>query len=108
MFCSNTVWAGPDGWHWQPMFGKGHKSIHHDDDTMDIGNWDEKIGRYVVYVRRDIQVPGKAHGVVRRIGRCETDDLSNWEKFAPASGCESVMSPDALDPAAVDIYTNSW
>ena len=108
MLCSNTAWAGPDGWHFEPMFGAGHKSIQHKDDTMDIGGYVSSLNRYVIFVRRDIPVPGKTPSVHRRIGRCETDDLSNWEKFAPADGCESVFEPDALDPDMVDIYTSSW
>ena len=108
MLCDNTVWAGPDGFHFQPMFGAGHKSIRHFDDTMDIGYYDFQLARYVVMVRRDIQVEGKSNGVIRQIGRCETDDLSNWEKFAPADGCEVVFGPDHLDPEDVDVYTNSW
>ena len=116
MFCDNTVWAGPDGWHFQPMFGRGHKSISHYDDTMDVGYWDHALQRYVVYVRRNVQVPGKApprpgpggDSVRRQIGRCETDDLSDWEKFAPSSGCECVFGPDMHDPDDVDVYTSSW
>jgi hypothetical protein len=76
MLCSNTVWAGPDGWHFQPMFAPGHKTITHKDDTMDIGSYDVQLGRYVIYVRRDVPVLGKSPSVHRRIGRCETDDLS--------------------------------
>jgi hypothetical protein len=108
MLCSNTVWAGPDGWHFEPMFGAGHKSIQHKDDTMDIGSYVSALNRYVIFVRRDIPVPGKTPSVHRRIGRCETDDLSNWEKFAPSTGCEIVFGPDSLDPDMVDIYTSSW
>ena len=108
MLCSNTVWAGADGWHFEPMFGAGHKSIQHKDDTMDVGSYDSALAMYVIFVRRDIPVAGKTPSVHRRIGRCETDDLSNWEKFAPANGCESVFGPDALDPDMVDVYTSSW
>jgi len=55
----------------------------------------------------DIQVKNKSSGVVRWIGRCETDDLSNWEKETPA-GCPTIFGPDAVDPDNLDVYTNSY
>jgi hypothetical protein len=108
MICNKTVWAGSDGWHFQPMFGAEQQSIHHKDDTEDTGYWDAKLGKYVIMVRRDVQVVGKSSGVIRQIGRCVTDDLSDWEKFAPADGCEIVFGPDEMDPDDVDVYTNAW
>eukprot|EP01048_Picozoa_sp_COSAG05_P009176 COSAG05_NODE_736_length_7639_cov_70.224005_5_plen_712_part_00 len=117
MICSNTVWAGPDGWHFEPMFGASNKSIHHMDDTQDVGYYDETSGRYVIYVRRDIHATlansgrSRSAGVIRWVGRCETDDLSNWEKYShngAQGGCPVVLGPDVQDPNNVDVYTNSW
>ena len=34
--------------------------------------------RYIIYVRRDAAVAGKSSDVVRSIGRCSTDDFTNW------------------------------
>lgn len=55
----------------------------------------------------DIQVENKSSGVERWIGRCETDDLSNWEKETPA-GCPTVFGVDDVDPDLLDVYTNSY
>ena len=36
------------------------------------------LTRYVIYVRRDVHVQDKASDVVRQIGRCVTDNISDW------------------------------
>eukprot|EP01079_Euglenida_sp_SAG-EU17-18_P004641 gene4641-4841_t len=53
------------------------------DDTKDTAVYDSRLGRYIIFVRRDVQVPNRSAGVVRYVGRCETDDLGDWEKFTP-------------------------
>lgn len=50
MVCDNSVWAGPDGLRFKPMYN--HSSIHHPDDTKDTAIYNASSGRYVIYVRR--------------------------------------------------------
>ena len=67
MTVNNAMYASADAIHFFPMFN--HSSIHHADDTKDTGIWDSNRSSYVIYVRRDIQVPNRTSGVVRWIGR---------------------------------------
>jgi len=55
MVCDNSVWAGPDGLRFVPMYN--HSSIHHADDTKDTATYNVSSGRYVVYVRRGASGP---------------------------------------------------
>lgn len=103
MIVGSYVYAGADGLNFTQLYGP---CIHHADDTKNTAYFDTRLGKYVIFVRRDLQVPGKSAGVVRWIGRCVTDDLSNWEKEAP-DGCPTVFGPDSVDPDLVDVYTNS-
>lgn len=50
---------------------------------------------------------------LRFVGRCLTDNISDWQKFAPlpdnsSGGCDIVYGADATDPSNLDIYTNAW
>lgn len=71
-----------------------------EDDTKPTAYYDPNLGKYVVFVRRDLSNP------TRRIGRCVTDDIADWQKETGGEGCPVVFSPDGHDPANVDIYTN--
>ena len=83
--------------------------------TQDSGWFDPAIGKYVVYVRRDLPIPGRncsakygsAANTCRLIGRCETSDLLHWEQGNPG-GCPAVFGPDAEDPEGVDLYTSGF
>ena len=99
MTCSDAAFASPDGLRWTRMGKNGTTPTTQMDDTKPTGNWDPTLQRYVIYVRRDV---GGRH-----IGRCVTDDFTNWEKEAP-SGCDVVFGADAQDPPKLDVYTNAW
>jgi len=103
MISSYYAYMSADGLHWTKMSGKAATSDA--DDTKPTAFYDPHLGKYVVYVRRDLEP-----GYVRAIGRCLTDDLTNWEKEMPAGQhCPTVFLPDELDPASgFDVYTNSW
>ena len=73
-----------------------------EDDTKPTAYYDPNLGKYVVFVRRDASAP------TRRIGRCVTDNISNWQQAYGGQGCPLVFSPDAHDPSNVDIYTNAY
>ena len=95
----------PDGLHWTPL---SDKPAFKASDTGNVGFWDDRIGRYVVYVRLnepekdrpDARTDGSspAH---RHVARCETDDLSHWGER------KAVLSFDEIDPPGLDLYNNA-
>ena len=84
------VFYSADGLRWKPI---NDKPSFRSSDTGNVCFWDERIGRYVAYVR--IWEP------MRKVGRCEFDDLSDWGKE------EVVFSYDEFDPPDFDFYTNA-
>eukprot|EP00038_Savillea_parva_P008938 m.180164 g.180164 ORF g.180164 m.180164 type:complete len:634 (+) comp14943_c0_seq1:174-2075(+) len=97
MACSTSVWGSPDGLKWTKL--SNHTPVKAEDDTKPTAGYDPTLGKYVIYVRRDVGG--------RKIGRCETTDFLNWESESPG-GCPVVFETDALDPANLDVYTNAW
>ena len=113
MLCGKEVYGSADGIHWTSI---GKASITHTDDTMDTGWFDPAIGKYIVYVRRDLPIEGRncsarydwgGRNTCRLIGRCETTNLTDWEQGNPA-GCPPVFGPDADDPMGIDLYTSGF
>jgi hypothetical protein len=77
-------------------------------DTLNIPTWDERLGKYVGYVRMIPEVNGQKY---RSVGRLISDDFQNW------SATESVLEADEIDLDArpthdetmcVDVYTNGF
>ena len=103
MTCSRAAYASPDGLRWAKLPWNDDLA---EDDTKPTANWDPRLGKYVVMVRRDL--PGAR---TRFTGRCVTSNLSHWQQELPplAKGCDVVFGPDDRDPATtVDVYTNAW
>ena len=80
MFCAKEVYASPDGIQWLKL--ANGTAIHHTDDTNDVGWFDPKVGKYVIFVRRDLPILGRncsgkyeSKNTCRLIGRCETADV---------------------------------
>lgn len=84
------VFASPDGLHWRQL---GEGPSFRDSDTGNICFWDESIGRYVAYVR--------VWDPMRKVGRCEFTDITNWGKE------KVVFSYDELDPPDMDFYNSA-
>lgn len=110
MVCSDAtnkavfVYASGDGVHWNPVLGK---PLSNGDDTQPTGQWDASIGKYVIFMRRNIGAHDSGHR--RHIGRCVTSNLSDWEQGveAGAGGCPVVFGPDGKDPPNLDVYTSA-
>ena len=95
LVCSNGAYASADGLHfhklpWTPIA---------EDDTKPTAYWDPTLGKYVIYVRRDVGS--------RCIGRCITTNISDWQESSPG-GCPVVFCADSEDPEGDDIYTNAY
>ena len=79
------VAASADGLHWRLL---KDSPAFRDSDTNNVCFFDNRIGRYVGYVR--MWAP------MRMVGRCEFDDITNWGKE------ETVFSSDAEDLQGLD------
>lgn len=106
------VASSPDGIHWN--VGE-NRVLPFAPDSQHTGLWDEKLGKYVIYVR--------AWNPVRCVARVETADLeAPWpydasvpphyiwgkEKIpTPSRELPTVMAPDSRDPENVQIYTSA-
>ena len=106
------VASSPDGIHWK---AGENRVLPFAPDSQHTGLWDEKLGKYVIYVR--------AWNPVRCVARVETADLeAPWpydasvpphyiwgkEKIpTPSRELPTVMAPDSRDPENVQIYTSA-
>jgi hypothetical protein len=116
MLCSKKAYESPDGLLWSHISNDSKPTITHADDTQDSGWFDPAIGKYVIYVRRDLDIAGRncsnkfmsGPNTCRLIGRCETSDLNDWEQGNKQGGCPTVFGPDAEDPVGIDLYTSGF
>lgn len=112
------VWTSPDGLHWKPFQNRPilRKGPF---DTQNEIFWDDRIGKYVAYVRRggnkenstdfesipysevfQLAAEGAADPAgQRKVGRAESMDLANWPNDP-----EIVFSYDPDDPVESDHY----
>ena len=101
MACSNAAYASTDGLRWRKLAWRAIDT----DDTKPTAQYDPSLGKYVIVVRRDV-----APGYTRTIGRCETNNFSDWQsELEPGqAGCPVVFKVDDADPQPLDVYTNAW
>jgi hypothetical protein len=109
------VFSSADGIHWKLT----HRNIltsqhgpHHHLDSQNVVFWDERVEKYVSYIRRNVH-PISLIG--RTVARSEADDLSS---FPEVKDSPVVMGCDHLDPhhfdydkknevSVLDFYTNA-
>ena len=87
-----SVAFSPDGIKWTKY--EGNPVITRASDSHTLLGWDELHGKYVAYCRPSIH----EGNMIRRIGRCVSDDFVNW------SDPEDVLSPDENDPPGLQLY----
>jgi hypothetical protein len=68
-------------------------------DSQNVILWDDRIGSYITYARKNFDFPGQRRTVARGV----SPDLFN---FADAAELNVVLAPDELDPT-MDYYTNA-
>jgi hypothetical protein len=88
--CETYVFQSADGLRWRPI---SDTPSFRNSDTGNIAFWDDRIGRYVAYIR--------TWTPMRMVGRCEFDDLANFGKEQVVFGYDEQGPPD------VDFYTNA-
>jgi len=84
------VFQSADGLRWRPI---SDRPSFRSSDTGNVAFWDDRIGRYVAYIR--------TWTPLRMVGRCEFDDLADFGKE------QVVFGYDAQDPPDMDFYTNA-
>ncbi len=109
------VFTSADGLSFMP---KATNGIDLQGDTQNMAFWDDRLGRYVAYIRA---FTTDAHGSWRRaVARWETDDLSSRDGWNLGSDelvignirristqLPIVIACDELDPPDLDVYTPS-
>ena len=83
----------PDGVAWTPY--SENPVLDGTSDTHTLLGWDERIDRYVAYIRPSLHADD---GTVRVIGRSESEDFVHWSTPVP------VLAPDEQDPPALEFY----
>jgi len=105
-----VVFSGPDGIHWRRThdevltFTAPQKPYHL--DSQNVIFWDDRINKYVAYMRRNTRKPGYPR--MRTIARSESPTLGG---FAEAQEAPIVIGHDEKDAKLgdrelVDYYTN--
>jgi hypothetical protein len=98
LITSYNAYSSADGISWNSMCQ--NKSTTGIDDTKPTAFYDPNEKAYVIYVRRDDV------DYNRKIGRCVTDDLCDWEKRYHPNHCPIVFGVE--NGNEFDIYTNSY
>jgi hypothetical protein len=105
-----VIFSSPDGIHFHKThdhilhFTRPDKRQHLDSQNMIF--WDDRINKYVAYMRRNQFAPGQRN---RSVARSEADTLTG---FSEVQDSPIVLEPDALDirlggKPALDYYTSS-
>jgi hypothetical protein len=104
-----VVFSSPDGIHFKLTHEKVLTFTHPEGrqhlDSQNIIFWDDRINKYVAYVRRNLYAPGQRN---RSVARSESDHLGG---FTQVQESPIVLQPDALDiqlggKPALDYYTS--
>jgi len=94
------------------------KPSFRDSDTGNTVFWDDRINRYVAYVREWYETE---NGERRAVARCEFEDLGDWSggtvpenkreyprtRYKVDWGETVVLTRDEIDPPDIDFYTNA-
>ncbi|MHC4443037.1 MAG: hypothetical protein ACYTBZ_01935 [Planctomycetota bacterium] len=106
-----VVFSSPDGIRWRLTHKKVLTFTHPEGrqhlDSQNVIFWDERINKYVAYMRYNRRRPG-VRGRTRSVVRSESDHLGG---FAEVQESPIVLAPDSLDATlgdrpVVDYYTN--
>ncbi|MBL7154126.1 MAG: hypothetical protein ISS79_10430 [Phycisphaerae bacterium] len=92
------IFSSADGIHWELTHRDIMKfrSERHHLDSQNVIFWDERLGRYVAYVRRNLRPPGSPG---RSVARAESKDLGH---FPDVDDCPPVLRFDQQDPECYD------
>lgn len=82
------LFVSPDGLNWKPHSDK--PLLEDLADCHTLMGWDDRIKRYVAYVRPD--------RVIRTIARTTSEDIVHWSPF------QTVLEPDEFDPPGTQFY----
>jgi len=92
------IFSSADGIHWrltQQNIMRFRSERHHL-DSQNVIFWDNRVNKYVAYVRRNLRPPGSQG---RSVARAESADISD---FADVEDCPVVLGFDDRDPQYYD------
>jgi hypothetical protein len=103
-----NLFSSPDGIHWKlthPAILTYNSPVHHL-DSQNVIFWDDRLNKYVAYMRKNMRVHGSQG---RAIARSESPKLGG---FAEAQDADVVLAHDSLDARLgnfdlVDYYTSA-
>jgi hypothetical protein len=104
-----VVFSSPDGIHWRLTHKKvltfTHPTGRQHLDSQNVIFWDDRINKYVAYMRFNQHQPGFRG---RSVTRSESSHLGG---FAEVQDAQIVLQPDSLDPSlggrpCMDYYTS--
>ncbi len=104
-----VIFSSPDGIHWrlthQRVLTFTHPTGRQHLDSQNVIFWDDRINKYVAYMRYNHHKPGWRG---RSVARSESDHLGD---FAEVQNAPVVLGPDSLEASlggkpAVDYYTS--
>src|SRR5512139_2722103 len=104
-----VVFSSPDGIHWRRTHDKvltfTHPTGRQHLDSQNVIFWDDRINKYVAYMRFNQHKPGYRG---RSVARAESDRLGG---FAEVQDAPVVLEPDPLDASmgghpCMDYYTS--
>jgi hypothetical protein len=100
---SLQIFSSGDGIHWRLTHRDIMKfnSENHHLDSQNVIFWDQRIGRYVAYVRRNLRPPASQG---RSVARAESADLTH---FPDVEDCPVVLGFDDKDPQCYDPVQNA-
>jgi hypothetical protein len=108
------IFASPDGLHWRHAFTNvvtfTNSVKPHHLDSQNVIFWDDRIGKYVAYFRKNVREPGSQG---RMVARAESSELAFFAK-AEDSPVVLQADPDHVVQsgskkerlALLDVYTN--
>ena len=98
------VFSSPDGIQWKLTHKNAivFESKEHHLDSQNLVFWDDRISRYVAYMRRNLRPAGSQGRVV---ARSESENLGH---FMNAEVTPVVLAPDRLDPHYYDARENRY
>ena len=108
------IFASPDGVHWRHAYTNvvtyNHTVKPHHLDSQNVIFWDDRIGKYVSYFRKNVREPGSQG---RMVARAESPDLAHFGRVEdspvvlqadPQHVVHSASQKERL--ALLDVYTS--
>ena len=113
-----NLYSSPDGIHWsltRNSILRGNAKQGHHLDTLNVMFWDDRIEKYVAYVRKNLFLAKKQSyedvlrgAVTRTVARSTSEELDNFPTAEESPVVLGPEDPDGFHPRRpMDYYTNA-